>query len=168
MGVYFFEIISDLEITLDKLFNRFCYNNFKGNASKCHLFLSPFNAKSISIKGSVIEGSSSEKFLGITIDSSLTFAKHINELCKKVNLKLHALMRCAKFMSTEKNRLIFKAFIISQFNDCRLVSMFHNKQLNNPINSLHEKVLRVTYQDRNSSFSELLNLINLFLFIIEI
>ena len=36
--------------------------------------------------------------------------------------------------------------------------MFHTKQLNNRINSLHEKALRVTYQDRNSSFSELLNL----------
>ena len=36
--------------------------------------------------------------------------------------------------------------------------MFHTKQLNNRINSQHQKALRVTYQDRNSSFSELLNL----------
>ena len=35
--------------------------------------------------------------------------------------------------------------------------MFHTKQLNNRINGLHEKALRVTYQDRYSSFSELLN-----------
>ena len=61
-------------------------------------------------------------------------------------------------MSTEKRRLIFKAFIISQFNYCPLLWMFHTKQLNNRINSLHEKALRVTYQGRNSSFSELLNL----------
>ena len=33
--------------------------------------------------------------------------KHINELCKKGNLKLQALTRCAKFMSTEKRQLIF-------------------------------------------------------------
>ena len=58
---------------------------------------------SINIKSSVIEDSSSEKFLGITIDSNFTFEKHINELCKKGNLKLHALTRCAKFMSTEKD-----------------------------------------------------------------
>ena len=44
-----------------------------------------------------------------------------------------------------------------QFNYCPLVSMFHAKGLSNPINSLPEKVLRVTYQDTNSSFSELLN-----------
>ena len=89
----FLETISDLEITLDNLFNYFYYNNFKANASKYHLFLSPFNAKSINIKSTVIEGSSSEKFLGITINSKFTFEKHINELCKKGNLKLHALTR---------------------------------------------------------------------------
>ena len=54
-------------------------------------------------------------------------------------------------MSTEKRRLIFKAFIISQFNYCPLVWMFHTKQLNNRINGLHEKALSVTYQDRNLS-----------------
>ena len=36
--------------------------------------------------------------------------------------------------------------------------MFYTKQLNNRINSLHEKALRVAYQQRISSFSELLNL----------
>ena len=45
----FLKTISDLEITLDNLFNWFCYNNFKANASTCHLLLSPFNAKSINI-----------------------------------------------------------------------------------------------------------------------
>ena len=36
--------------------------------------------------------------------------------------------------------------------------IFHTKKLNNRINSLHEKALRATYQDKNSSFSESLNL----------
>ena len=35
--------------------------------------------------------------------------------------------------------------------------MFHTKEPNNRINSLHEKALRVTYQDRKSPFRELLN-----------
>ena len=49
-----------------------------------------------------MEGSSSEKFLDIKIDSNFTFEKHIDELCKKGSLKSHALTRCAKFMRTEK------------------------------------------------------------------
>ena len=109
----FLETISDLEITLDKLFNWFCYNNFKANASKCHFFLSPFNTNFNNTKSSVIAVSSSEKFLGITIDSNFTFEKHVNELCKKGNLKLHALTRCAKFMGTEKRGIFLKVIIIS-------------------------------------------------------
>ena len=154
----FLETISELEVTLDNLFKWFCYNNFKANASKCHLFLSPFNTKSVNLKSCVIEESPRETFLGITVDGDFTFEKHINELCKKGSLKLHALWRCAKFISTEKKPLIFKAFIISQFNYYALAWMFHTKQVHNRKNSLHEKALRVTYQDRNSSFSELLNI----------
>ena len=59
-------------------------------------------------------------------------------------------------MSTEKRRTLFKAFVVSQFNYCPLVWMFHTKELNNRINSLHETALRLTYQNRNSSFDELL------------
>ena len=99
-----------------------------------------------------------KNLLALQLIAHFTFEKHINELCIKGNLVLHALTRCSKFMSTETRRLIFKSFIISQFNYCPLVWMLHTKQLNNGINSLHERALRVTYQDRNSTFSELLNL----------
>ena len=34
--------------------------------------------------------------------------------------------------------------------------MFHCRGLNNKINSLHERALRITYGDRSSSFQELL------------
>ena len=157
-GNTFLEVISDLETTINNLFDWFCCNNFKVNPSKCHLFLSPFNLKSINIKNFSIEGSSSKKFLGVTADSNFTFEKHINELCKKGNQKLHALARCAKYMSTEKRRTLFNAFVVSQFNYCPLVWMFHTKELNGRINSLHEKALRLIYQNRNLSFDELLKL----------
>ena len=61
-------------------------------------------------------------------------------------------------MSTEKRRTLFKAFVVSQFSYCPLVWMFHTKELNSRINSLHEKALRLTYQNRNLSFDELLKL----------
>ena len=133
-------------------------DDFKVNPCKCHLFLSPFNLKSINIKKFSIEGSSSEKFLGVTVGSNFTFEKHINELCKKGNQKLHALARCAEYMSSEKRRSLFKAFVVSQFNYCPLVWMFHTKELNGRINSLHEKAFRLIYQNRNLSFDELLKL----------
>ena len=63
------DTISDLEITLNSLFNWFSYNNFKANASKYHLLLSLFNAKFINIKNSAIEDSSSDYNKAIGINS---------------------------------------------------------------------------------------------------
>ena len=129
----------------------FCYNDFKAKAWKCHLFLPPFDAKSFNVKSSVIEGGSGENFLALKL--IVAFEKHIKELSKKGNLKLHALTRCAKFISTEKRHVIFKGFTISQFTYCPLAWMFHTKQLNNRINSLHEKALRVSYSVMSDIFS---------------
>ena len=157
-GNTFLEVISDLETTINNLFDWFCCNNSKVNPSKCHLFLSPFNLKSINIKNFSIKGSSSVKFLGVTVDSNFAFEKHINEPCKKGNQKLHALAQYAKYMSTEKRRTLFKGFVVSQFNYCPLLWMFHTKELHSRINSLHEKALRLIYQNRNLSFDELLKL----------
>ena len=112
----------------------------------------PFNLKSINIKNFSVEGNSSEKFLGVTVDSNFTFEKHINELCKEGNQKLHVLVRCAKHMSTDKRSTLKKAFVVSQFNYYPLVWMFHTKELNNRINSPHEKALRLTYQKKFKMF----------------
>ena len=50
-----------------------------------------------------------------------------------------------------------KEFICSQFRCCALVWMFHSTKMNNRINSLHERVLRVVYKGYNITFSELLS-----------
>ena len=50
-----------------------------------------------------------------------------------------------------------KAFVTSQFNYCPLVWMCHSRTLNNKINYLHERALRIAYNDKVSTFQELLN-----------
>ena len=46
---------------------------------------------------------------------------------------------------------------MSRFGYCPLIWMFHSRRLNNKINSIHERALRITYQDHVSTFQELLN-----------
>ena len=48
------------------------------------------------------------------------------------------------------------AFFDSQFNYSPLIWMFHSRNLNNKINRLHERCLRVIYNDKTSSFEQLL------------
>ena len=50
-----------------------------------------------------------------------------------------------------------KTFITSQFNCCPLVWMFHNRTLNNKINRLYERALRIVYKNENLTFQELLD-----------
>ena len=59
-------------------------------------------------------------------------------------------------MNLSKRRALMKTFVISQFNYCPLVWMFHSRKLNLCINSIHERALRVTYQDCQSTFLQLL------------
>ena len=49
-----------------------------------------------------------------------------------------------------------KAFITSQFSYFPLIWMFHSRTLNNRINNIHERALRLTYKDNQFSFKELL------------
>ena len=48
-------------------------------------------------------------------------------------------------------------FFKAPFNYCLIIWMFHNGSLNNKINRLHERCLRIIYNDRSSNFEELLN-----------
>ena len=70
---------------------------------------------------------------------------------------MNALTRVAQYMNLAQLRSIMKAFICSQFGYCLLIWMFHNRKMNNHINSLHEHALRVIYKDYNATFSELLS-----------
>ena len=49
------------------------------------------------------------------------------------------------------------SFFISQFNYCPLIWMCHSRTINNKINSLHERCLRIIYNDYRSSFEYLLD-----------
>ena len=49
-----------------------------------------------------------------------------------------------------------KAFITSQFSYCSLIWMLHSRTLNNRINNIRERALRLTYKGNQSSFKQLL------------
>ena len=110
----------------------------------------------------MIKGNKTVKLLGIKIDNKLDFNEHIYNIYKKASLKLHALARIAPYMNKEKLRILMKTFIDAQFNYCPLIWMFHSRTLNNKINKLHERALRLVYKDYISSFENLLNIDNTF------
>ena len=61
-------------------------------------------------------------------------------------------------MNKDKLRVLVKAFVESQFGYCPLIWMFHGRSLNNKINKLHGRALRLVYKNETLSFDELLDL----------
>ena len=129
----------------------------KANADKCRLLLSG-NIKDVACINHIqIENNTSEKLLGVTIDSDLKFDLHVNNLGKKATQKLNALAHISGYMDSSNKRPIMKTFITSHFSYCPLVWMFHSREINNKINRIHERSLRLVYSDKTSTFKELLD-----------
>ena len=103
-----------------------------------------------------IKESKEEKLLGVILDKTLCFKQQVRSICKKAGQKLHALSRISHFLDTEQLKRIMRAFILSQFNYCPLVWMFCNRTLDNKVNRIHERALRITYKDMKSDFDTML------------
>ena len=162
LGVVLLKLNNDRSILM-KWFNE---NYFVMNADKCRL-LATNHAENVSITigDEEIKGNKSVKLLGVIIDNELHFDEHVSNICKKVSCKLHALVPISNLK--DKLSLIMKAFIESQFSYCPLIWMFHSRTMNNRINRLHERALRLVYKNENLSFEELLEVDGSFMFMKE-
>ena len=136
--------------------NWFKSNYLSSNDDKNKLLVTNSNPVSAKVGNEVIKSSKSVKLLGITLDSKLTFKDHVTKMCKKISNKIHALGWVAKYMDSKNIKLIVQTFIENEFYYCPLIWMMHNRTLNNKINKLHERALRIALDDDISSYSDLL------------
>ena len=153
-------LLKTLETETNLVMKWFRINEMKSNDDKCHLLVANQNDAFVTLGNEVIEATNSVELLDIKIDKNLNLNEHVTNLCKKGNQKLHALTRITKYLSRDKLRIIMKTFIESQFNYCPLTWMFHNGTLNNKINKLHERAIRILYKIEKLTFPELLDMDN--------
>ena len=150
-------VIASLEQVSENLFNWFKNNRLKSNADKCYVLVSTNKSIGVNIGNYTIDNSECEKLVGVKIDVNLNFSDHISGLCKKASRKISALARVTPFMVLKKRKLIMNTFFTSQFSCCPLIWMCHSRANNRKISMLHERCLRIIYNDKQSSFTELLN-----------
>ena len=134
-------------------------NYMKLNKKKCHFLITghKYEHLYVNVGKNQIWESSSEKILGVQIDSKLKFDKHVENLLKTAGRKLTILARMSNILTFSKLRLLIKSFFDSQFSYCPLVWMFCSRTLNNRINKLQERALRILYKDDVSTFQHLLH-----------
>ena len=150
------EVIQESENASKTLFQWFSDNQIKTNPDRCHFLCTSSSEVSLTIKNQKIKNSKFEKLLGTKLESKLNFKSHIHDICLKAGQKLNPISRITPYMDFAKRCLLVNALFYSHFNDRRLVSMFHNCTNNNKINRFHERCLRLFYNDKKSSFEDLL------------
>ena len=148
------KIKNDLEMDFMILHKWFHENHMVLKPGKCHYVVIGDNDPShkIILNNNEIASSNEEKLLGILLDSKLNFDSHITSLCKKAGQKLSALARISHYLTQDQKLLLLNSVVKSQFSYCPLIWMFTSRYLNNTLNSIHERALRLIYNDYELPF----------------
>ena len=128
------------------------------NQSKCHFLVSGNINEHLWVKvgDEKIWESAEVMLLGVTVDKNLKFNSHLSRICKKAGNKVTALSRVIKLLPFHRSRELMKTFVESQFSYCPLLWMFCSRKMNRKMNHIHERALRLVYNDYSSTFEELL------------
>ena len=111
---------------LSRIFEWLCYSKLTLNVSKSKAMLiasnkSLFMPRSIFINEQEVEQVTEFKYLGIIVDSNLSFAKHAEYTLKKLNAKFYVLKRAEKKLNFESKKLYVSSLVMSHFNYCASV-----------------------------------------------
>ena len=156
------KIIGRLKTDIDILDIWFNSNDMLLNEDKCHfMIIEPtWNTRHIKerikLRKQTIKETNKAKLLGITFDNKLTMNDHIKNICNRASSKLYALARISHYLEEQKRKILMKSFVISQFNYCPIIWMYCQRKSNNLINRIHERALRIAYNDYESNFNQLL------------
>ena len=75
---------------------------------------------------------------------------------QKTGEKLSVLVRINYYLTPDQKLLLLKSAVKSQFSYCPLIWMFTSRYLNNALNSMHERVLGLIYNDYEPLFDRIL------------
>ena len=98
----------------------------------------------------------SVSLLGVDFDHLLAFNNHITVICKKAARQLAVLKRIGHFLTVEGKLIIYKSFIMSNFNYCPLIWHFCSQTSTIKLEKIQERALRFIYNDHSSTYADLL------------
>ena len=151
-------ILKNLKHDMGNVLKWFKVNSMKANPKKFQFMILGKSTRQtiiLNINNIKIRESQNVELLGLTIDNRLTFKDHINMLCRRASYKLHALRRIRKYLTLEKSKLLYNAFINNQFSYASIIWMFCRKQDYLEVEKNHYKALKIVYNS-NECYEELL------------
>ena len=73
---------------------------------------------SVHINDITLENVESDKLLGVHIDTSLNFNKHVDTVCRSISSKLALLRRIKRYLPVEYRKLFYSAYILPSLDYC--------------------------------------------------
>ena len=111
---------------------------------------------SINVQENTIISQNAIKVLGVSLDNQLNFNLHIQNICKNASRQINAFWRIAKYLNESNRVLIYKSFILSNFNYSPVAWIFCGKRNSNKLERLQLRALRFVYKDTLSTYEMLL------------
>ena len=142
-----------INIELKKFYERLCINRLSLNISKTKfvVFHAPNKPKfpiTILINNKAIDEDKYIKYLGVTLDSQLSFKFHIDELTKKISRGIGLLYKLRPFVTTKILTNVYCAIIYPFLLYGIVIWRAASKNLLNPILILQKKIVRLaTFKD---------------------
>ena len=150
------DTIKKLEADSNIAIDWFAENNMQANPTKFQFLTTGNSNVVLTIKGAIIDQDQCVKLLGVNIDKRLDFNFHVETVVRKCAAQLNALRRQSKLLNTRAKLTVFNAFIKANLNYCPLVWINRNKTDLNKLEKIQERAVRLIYNDKTSSYNELL------------
>ena len=69
---------------------------------------------------------------------------------------MNAFSRVAPYLNHEKGKILYSTFVMSNFNYCPLIWMYHGNTSGNQVDRVQKRALRILHNDFNMQFEVLL------------
>ena len=151
-GYTFEEVSHKVNILLQKIQNWVLGNGLKLNLSKTKYMIFTNKVKQnieVNLCGVLIEESECERFLGVLINSNLSWTNHINLLTSKISRNAGILYKLKDLVPESTLRILFHSFIQSHLNYCSSVWGMGSKNSLNKLFVAQKKAIRSVHYKFN-------------------
>ena len=157
-----YELTNKLTESGNRLITWCSDNQMEANTSKFQFMISnEATTSDLSFGGSTIHSEQSVRLLGVQLDNKLNFSQHISAICKAATRQLNCLFRLGRFLDQKSKLLLYKSFVLSNFNYCPAVWHFCGSVNALKLEKIQFRALKFVYNRYDLDYFSLLRMAGL-------
>mgnify|MGYP000745461007 FL=1 len=156
------ELLNKISLNGENLITWCTDNQMEANASKFQVMISnETTSTQVVFDGTNVQSEQSVRLLGVQLDNKFNFSEHISNITKTATRQLNCLKRLGHFLDQNTRLLLYKSFVLSNFNYCPAVWHFCGATNSLKLEKIQLRALRFVYNEYHSDYDSLLKRANL-------